>query len=111
MESRHINIVVTSPGFDRKAPCQIGRHPVRSVDGNGYGGRDHVRVFGGAEGRVFEGVKGAGGRDVLSRSVKVTKRSRGVRGGVARVRVGMDERYPDWTAWMKVEMEGEPKAR
>ena len=82
MESGHKHILVTSPGFDRKASCQVGRHPVRSVDGNRYGGRDHVRVFGGAEGRVFEGVKGAGGFDVLSRSVEVTEDSRGGEVGV-----------------------------
>ena len=81
MESGHKNILITSPGFDRKASCQVGRHPVSSVEGNGYGGRDHVRVFGGAEGRVFEGVKGAGGCDVLSRSVEVTERSRRCEGG------------------------------
>ena len=77
MESGHKHILVTSPGFDRIASCQVGSHPVRSVDGNRYGGRDHVRVFGSTEGRVFEGVKGAGGCDVLSRSVEVTERSRG----------------------------------
>ena len=82
MESGHKNILVTSPGFDRKASCQVGRHPVRSVDGNRYGGRDHVRVFGHTEGRVIKGVNWAGGCDVLSRSVEVTERSRRCEGGV-----------------------------
>ena len=92
MESGHKHILVTSPGFDRKASCQVGRHPVRSVDGNRYGGRDHVRVFGGAEGRVFEGVKGAGGRDILACSVKVTERSRGGEGRIGANQLGGESR-------------------
>ena len=37
MESSNKGILGAFAGFDWKAPCKIGRHPVGSVNGNGDG--------------------------------------------------------------------------